>query len=80
MVKLRHAVCADFLNRRVKISFRKAVRFRFRHFIFRGTLIVHPVHPFHDLIQNFLFAGIVLIQSRFRKSQLPAISFIDVPK
>ena len=50
MVKLGKAVCANFLNWCMQISFRKAVWFRFRHFIRLSALIIHTVHPLHDLI------------------------------
>ena len=68
MVELRHAVCADLLNRRVQIRLREAVWLCLRHFIAFRTFIVHLIHVFYNPVQNLLFAGIVLIQGGFCES------------
>ena len=69
MIELRGAVGADLLYRRVQIGLRKAVRLRFRHFVFFGAFIVHFVHPFYDAVKNFLLSGVVLVERRFRDPQ-----------
>ena len=69
VVKLCHAVGVDLPDRRVHVRLRKAVRLRLRHLVCRGAGIVHLTHPLDDPVQNFLLAGIVLIERGLRDAE-----------